>query len=432
MYKKINSSIIAGCVLAFLFFSSCKKSVSISNNGAITIESFTPTQGGGTTEMLITGSNFSADTSQLSVTINGTPLKIVGANSHQIMAVIPPKTGSGPVVVSVHGQTATSSTPFTYIFNHIVTTLAGSGTAGYANGNGTNAQFNFAGNRSMGIVVDSNLNVYVADIGNYCIRKIDSTGNVTLFSGTPGKWGYAPGVPGVSEYALPYGLAIDGSGNVYVTDPLWWDIKKVTPDGNSTIIGWDPAYGIVYDRTSNALYYTIQTANGSVRRRNTDGSRDTTVVSGGLSWPAGITCDKSGNLFVSVNGENVIREISAGTWNSSVIAGTSGVAGYVDGAADSAQFSLPWGIAIDNNNNLYVAGDGRAWGTATNPDQAIRYITAGTWRVSTFAGSGTSGFTNGIGGAATFSAPTGVAVDKNGTVYVIDANNNCIRKIVSQ
>lgn len=184
MYTRIFSPIITGCVLALLIVSSCKKD-NVAKNGAVAIESFTPAQGGGTTEILISGNNFTTDTTQLSVSINGKPLKIVGANDHQIMAVVPARAGSGPIVVTTRGQTATSSSSFTYVYNHIVTTLAGNGTAGYANGNGTDAEFNFAGNRSMGIVVDSSLNVYVADIGNYCVRKIDSAGNVTLFSGTP-------------------------------------------------------------------------------------------------------------------------------------------------------------------------------------------------------------------------------------------------------
>lgn len=431
MYNKISSPIITGCFFALILISSCKKNDSVTANGAVTIESFTPAQGGGTTEILITGSNFSTDTSQIAVSINGKPLKIIGANDHQIMAVIPTKAGSGPIVVTKHGQTATSSASFTYVYNHIVTTLAGNGTAGYANGNGADAEFHFTGYRSMGIVVDSSLNVYVDDVGNNCIRKIDSAGNVTLFTGTPGVWGYGDGGPGVSKYALPYGLAIDASGNIYSADPVNYDLRKITPDGTTTTIGWGAGapWGITVDPSSGAIYYTAQDA-GVVYRLNADGS--STAIASGLSYPADIACDSHGNVYVSVNGEQVIRKLAAGTWESSVIAGTAGTAGYVDGPGASAQFSYPWGLGIDGLDNIYVAGNGTYNGSTSNADQAIRCIVAGTWEVSTFAGSSTAGFANGMGSAASFSAPTDVAVDKNGTLYVIDANNNAIRKIVSQ
>jgi secreted PhoX family phosphatase len=127
----------------------------------------------------------------------------------------------------------------------------------------------------------------------------------------------------------------------------------------------------------------------------------------------------------------VIRKFDAGTWNSTIIAGAEGVAGYADGHPQEARFSNPWGIAVDAAGNLYVAGNGTWDGGTYNPDQSIRMVQTGTWEVTTFAGSGTAGYVNAIGEAAAFSAPTGVTVDKNGTVYVLDKNNNRIRKIIS-
>jgi len=150
------------------------------------------------------------------------------------------------------------------------------------------------------------------------------------------------------------------------------------------------------------------------------------------NYPAGIKFDKAGNLYVSVNGDQVVRRFDAGSWNNTILAGTLGSAGYEDGVGTAAKFAYPWGIAVDGSGNLYVAGNGTWDGGAYNPDQSIRYIDAGDWKVSTFAGSGTAGYVDAIGQSAAFSAPTGVAVDKNGTVYVLDKNNNRIRKIVSQ
>ena len=81
---------------------------------------------------------------------------------------------------------------------------------------------------------------------------------------------------------------------------------------------------------------------------------------------------------------------------------------------------------------MYVAGNGTWDGGSYNADQAIRYIDGGTFNVSTFAGSGSAGYVDAVGEAAAFDAPTGVAVDKNGTVYVLDKNNNRIGKIISE
>lgn len=422
------------CLLAVV--ASCKKN----NTGAfnpsapILIDSFIPVSGGAGTEILISGSNFSMDTAQMSVTVNGNVLKVIAIKQGQMMAIVPVKCGSGPIIVKVGGDSVVSTGIFNYTFTRTVSTLAGNGTAGFANGNGTSAEFNFSGQnwyRSMGIAVDTSLNVYVADPGNACIRKIDTLGNVTTLAGSPQNPGYADGQGTAAQFALPYDVAVDAQGNIWSVDPSNYDIRKITPGGLATTWAWgksDP-WSIAIDPTTGYPYYSCDDDPGSVYQVAAQWG-GTAVVSG-LDYPAGIKFDKSGNLYVVGNGENVLRKFTAGTWAGSIIAG-SGTAGYLDGPALTAEFSDPWGIAIDAGGNLYVAGNGTWDGATSNPDQAIRYITAGTWAVSTFAGSGTAGDNNGVGAVASFSAPTGVAVDKNGTVYVLDKNNNCIRKIVSE
>lgn len=416
---------------------SCEKDDSFSHNPSapIVIDSFIPTSGGGGTEILINGSNFSTDTSEISVTLNGKSLAIVGTNGNQLMVVVPKKSGSGPLEIKIGDNSAKSAANFTYKYTRTVSTLAGSGKAGYLDGQGANAMFNFSGEawfRSMGVAVDDNLNVYVADPGNHCIRKIDSKGNVTTLAGNPNSSGYADGKGIAAQFSLPYDVALDAEGNIYSVDPGNWDIRKISPDGTATTWAWakqDP-WSVAVDKKTGYVYYSSCNGSGNIYPITEQWVTGDPVVSG-LNYPAGIEFDGNGNLYVSINGDNVVRKYTAGTWASSIIAG-SGNAGYLNGTGTAAKFDHPWGLTTDAAGNIYVAGNGTWDGGAYNKDQSIRFITAGTYEVSTFAGSGVAGYADAIGEAAAFSAPTGVAVDKNGTVYVLDKNNNCVRKIVSE
>jgi len=352
------------------------------------------------------------------------------------MVVVPKKVGSGHITVKVGNDSVVSTGIFNYVYTRTVSTLAGSGKAGFANGQGTDAMFDFSGQswyRSMGITVDDNLNVFVADPGNHCIRKIDSLGNVTTFCGSPGNSGYADGKGTAAKFSLPYDLALDAAGNLWSVDPGNWDLRKITPDGTAITWAWgnQAPWSVSVDKTTGYVYYSSCDPSGNVYPVTAKSTTGSAVISG-LNYPAGIKFDKSGNLYIVLNGDHVIKKYTAGTWAGNIIAGQQGVAGYVNGAATAAKFDHPWGLALDASGNIFIAGNGTWDGGTYNTDQSIRYIESGTWKVSTFAGSGTAGYADAVGEAAAFSAPTGVAVDKTGTVYVLDKNNNRIRKIVSE
>jgi sugar lactone lactonase YvrE len=429
--------VLASLGLVAILFTSCKKDAGFEHQYGkpMSITDFITKQGGGGTEILITGTNFSTDTSEIEVLINGNKLAIIGANGRQIMAVVPKKCGSGGVVVRIGTDSAVSAEQFTYIFTRTVSTLAGGGTAGFANGKGADALFNFSGEawyRSMGIAVDDNLNLFVADPGNHCIRKIDQDGNVTTFAGNPNNGGYADGQGTAAQFSLPYDIALDSDGNLYVVDPGNFDIRKITPDGNAVTIAWgqQSPWTVAVDPTSNMVYYTGNDLPGAVYR--IEEPMTSVMAITGIKNPGGICFDQQGNLFVAVNGEHVIRKFVAGSWENTIVAGAPDAAGYQNGAAANARFAFPWGLELDLNGNIYVAGNGTWDGGSYNPDQSIRFISSDNYAVSTLAGSGTAGFADAIGEAASFSAPGGVAIDKNGTVYVLDKRNNRIRKIVSE
>jgi len=437
MIKNIRSYIQLSCLFILACTAGCKKDNGSGHNASVpvTISDFTPIQGGGGTEILISGNNYTNDTTQIAVTLNGVPMKVVGVNGSNIMVVVPKKVGSGHITVKVGNDSVVSTGIFNYVYTRTVSTLAGSGKAGFANGKGTDAMFDFSGQswyRSCGVTVDDNLNVYVADPGNHCIRKIDTAGNVSTLAGNPQVSGYADGKGSAANFSIPYDVSVDAQGNVYSVDPGNYDIRKISPDGTATTWAWgnQSPWSVAVDKTTGYVYYSSCSSPGNIYQVSAQWT--TKQVISGLNYPAGIKFDKAGNLYVSVNGDQVIRKFTAGDWKGSIIAGQLGVSGYLNGAATTAKFAYPWGIAVDNSSNIYVAGNGTWDGGSYNPDQSIRFIQANTFDVSTFAGSGTAGYADAIGGSALFSAPTGVAVDKNGTVYVLDKNNNRIRKIVSE
>ncbi len=269
----------------------------------------------------------------------------------------------------------------------VVTTLAGqAGVPGSADGNGTAATFS----SPAGIAVDTNGNVYVADQTDDTIRKITPAGVVTTLAGTPNTVGFTDGAPTVARFNSPYGVAVDGSGNVYVADTVNLLIRKITPAGTvSTIAGSPKVSGLTNGNGSNALFRA----------------------------PVDVAVDGSGNVFVAdENGDSTIRKITP-SGDVTTFAGRQTINGYANGPGANAEFTGPFGVCADASGNVYVGDTG---------NNLIRKITpAGV--VSTLAGS--QPFADGTGTAALFTQTTGVATDSNGNVYVVDTTNDLIRKI---
>lgn len=422
--------------IAALFLAACKKDgdggYSHNPSAPIVVNTFSPMQGATGTDILITGSNFSSDTTKVKVSINGVPLKIVGAKEDRILAFLPAKTGSGPITVTIGENSATSTDQFTYQFSYVVTTLAGSGSAGYQDGKGEAASFNFDGVRSQ-LSVDDNLNVYVPDGGNQRIRKIAPDGTVTTLAGS-GVKGFEDGPAALAKFNNPCGTTVDANGNVYVSERNGNRIRKITPDGTvSTYVsgpneaGTKELTSVIINKNTGAIYWSDFYGDGVYTLKNGNVTR---VIK--YSLPCTITMDNAGNIYSTHYDAQTVRKYTYNAAdetfdNGVVIAGKNAQTGWEDGIGESARFNRPWGIAIDNNGNLLVSGLGEH-----RNSNNIRHINTTNNMVTTIAGVGDRGYADGKGNNARFDTPTGIAVDKNGDMYVLDLVNQRIRKITVQ
>ncbi|MDB5179373.1 MAG: hypothetical protein JWN12_5 [Candidatus Saccharibacteria bacterium] len=263
----------------------------------------------------------------------------------------------------------------------VVTTFAGSGTIGAADGTGAAAQFYYP----RGIAIDSTGNLFVADFQNNRIRKITPNAVVTTFAGSTS--GYVDGTGAAAKFAAPNGIVIDSNDNLYVTDTNNYRIRKITSAG------------------------VVTTLAGS-----TVGYADGTGAAAQFNIPQSIVMDTSGVLYVTDKFNNMIRKVTTAGVVTTVAGATT--SGYVDATGTSARFKWPDAMAIDGVGNLYVSDQ---YGNSY-----IRKITsAGV--VTTLAG-GAGGYADGTGAAARFQVPIqGIAIDSNLKMYIVDTTNSRIR-----
>jgi hypothetical protein len=269
----------------------------------------------------------------------------------------------------------------------VVTTFAGAGLIGTADGTGNAARF-FGPN---GITTRGGV-LFVADTGNDTVRKVTSGAVVTTLAGFNGSLGAVDGAGRGARFAIPNGVAVAPSGDAFVADTFNATIRKITP------------WGVVTTYAGLAGNSGLVDGTGSAAR---------------FSSPTGIAADSAGTVYVSDVGNNAIRQIAAGGVVTTIAGGSSGSA---DGTGSAAKFFAPRAIAVDSGGTLYVADSN---------NHTIRKITAGGV-VTTFAGqAGAPGFVDGTGSAARFNFPNGLAVDSTGILYVADSANQSIRQVTA-
>jgi DNA-binding transcriptional LysR family regulator/sugar lactone lactonase YvrE len=331
----------------------------------------------------------------------------------------------------------------------IITTVAGNGGYGYSGDGGpaTSAQLAVPA----GVVLDSSGSLYIAEVNNNCIRRVAAGGVITTFAGT-GRAGYSGdgGPATAANLYSPWGVATDASGNLYIADSNNNRIRKVSPGGTITSVAGNgygrflgdggPAtsaqfsvpFGVAVDRSGNL--YIGDYFNHRIRKVKVDGTIATVAGNGaGLSDdgtpataaqvydPEGVAADRFGNVYVAEAGNHRIRKISpAGAITTVAGDGSYGYSG--DGSpATSAQLYNPHAVAVDASGTLYIAD---------SFNYRIRMVSPGGV-ISTIAGTGRYGF-SGDGGPATsaqISLPMSVSVDAAGNLYLADQANHRIRKV---
>jgi sugar lactone lactonase YvrE len=290
------------------------------------------------------------------------------------------------------------------ISNGFVSTLAGSGTAGGANGIGTAATFN----TPYGVAVNPvDGALIVTEVGGNRVRRVTTDGRVTTIAGS-GTASEGDGVGTGATFNGPSGLAVSSTGIIYVTDYYGNTVRKITFSGG------DPKL---------PTSYTVQTIAGTTAA----GSSDGVGGAAGFNKPSGVAVGSDGNLFVADQANNSIRRVSS-IGEVVTIAGT-GTGSSVDGPGNTATFNAPRGITIVNNAVIVSERLGNRLRQITVANNGLASsATASGYQVATIAGAGQSGGTDGRGDTATFNAPLLISADPSGNVFVGDSGNT-IREV---
>jgi len=352
------------------------------------------------------------------------------------------------VAFSLLAYIAQAQVIFTYAGNGLQTYSGDGGfamTAGLNNGNNVGT--------ISGLVCDAAGNLYFSDLYNERIRKISTNGVISLVAGS-GVHGFAGdnGSAIAAQFRYPSGIAIDGSGNLYVADSYNNRIRKIIPGGIITTIAGNGVQGYGGDSgpataanlnqpsgvtIANGSLYIADCWNNAIRKVDLSTGIITTVagtgvygntgdggaaISATLRHPQDVKFDLSGNtLYISDSDNNRIRVVSNGIINGFAGTGTAGFFGD-NGAAAAARFYSPHGLAVDASGNVYISDTG---------NNRIRKVTSGI--ITTVAGSGTPGF-SGDGGSPTVASlqlPTAVTLDVNNNLYIDHGWGNRIRSVSS-
>ncbi|MGE0887457.1 MAG: HYR domain-containing protein [Blastocatellales bacterium] len=281
--------------------------------------------------------------------------------------------------------------------SYTISTFAGSGGYGFSgdNGDATNAAF-----RSINQLTANSDGVTIVDSQSRVVRRVDSEGKIRTIAGNSANGNSGDG--GLAIYATfgsTGGVVKDADGNIYVSDTNFHRIRRIGADGK--------------------IFHFAGSATGVSGSSGDNGQ----ASAARFNRPTALAVDKQNNLYVVDTGNHRVRVINLSTGIIINFAGTGGAGFNGDGVvATSSSLNNPTGIAIDGQDNVYIAD---------RNNQRIRKVNASSKIVTTVAGSGMQGF-GGDGGAAMdamLNYPNDVAVDSAGNVYFTDQSNHRVRRV---
>ena len=287
-----------------------------------------------------------------------------------------------------------------FCIGQVIITFAGTGYVGYSGDGGAATIAHL--NTPSGVAVDRTGNVYITDQNGSCVRRVDTTGTITSVAGNSGVSGYSGdgGPATAAKLNWPEGLAVDAAGNIFIADQFNNVIRKV-----------------------GAATGTITTIAGNNTLIGYSGNGGP-ATNAALWHPADVGVDRSGNVYFVDQDNSIMRKVDVATGIINTMAGIPDSAGFSGdgGPATSAKLNFPQGISVDSIGNVYIADF---------YNSRIRKVNAATGIITTVAGNGTGGY-SGDGGPATNAElydASAVAVDDTGNIYISDYYNSIIRKV---
>jgi sugar lactone lactonase YvrE len=431
----VQGSTITGQVSGFSFAVAADATGENVDPDQPVISSIVPDHGRAGEIVTLTGTGFRPDLMPfLDVELNNVRCTIRTATTTEITVEVPDRAGSGPFHVFGPQRQLGESAMFTYELTGVqVDTIAG-GEGGYVdNEDGTVARFMSVN----GIAVDSaGSSIFVADTGNHVIRVVSPSGSVGTLAG--GIAGHKDGVGNGAEFMSPTGLSFDSDGSLYVADPGSPGgggsyIRQIAPSGLvTTVVSSDDQSSIFFDVAAyrgdlwatdiaQSAVWEIVPSRGLLNRmvgNGTAGDADGTGTDARFFFPEGVAiCPPLGDRFFvqafvtdsdNMKIKMVVSEGDVG--KATTYAGSGSGVTFQDGSLAEARFQFPDGIACDQFGKLFVVDFG---------NRRIRMITP-SGVVTTLAGSLPTSVTDGDQTTARFGAPSGIAVDGNGVLYIGD------------
>lgn len=427
-----------------LLLTGCKKEGDrlVDEGAKPVLVSVQPLSGTKGTVVEVRGQHFLTDPIQVSAYVGLKRIQPFALSDTLLKFTLPPRCGSGFVIISM-GTYSLAGPWFNYQYTFSLSHFSGvPGIAGMADGDAASALFN----SPRGLTIDHNGVLHVADAMNHAIRRVFDNGSVITLAGN-GTAGFADDIGSAARFSYPLDVELDtATGNLYVADRMNHLIRRVTPTGDVTTVAGLPSTPGYVDgaglaarlnqpagltlTSSPLILYIADAANHCIRKLdqyqvlstfagiNQQGYLDAYGTGARFGTPLGIDFDTLRFLYVTDSAFHNVRRVDVSNTQVTTIAGT-GVPGWGDGIGTAASFNTP--AAITSRLGLVLVCDGA--------NHRIRMI-AQDGMVITVAGDGIAGYLNGVGMNSRLSSPGGIVKNGEGDYFISDTQNHCIRKLV--